>query len=70
MPSPFAIQDQDVAEAVAHHQIQKSRTIAGDHREPGGIVADRDAEGVLERAIPERCIDPDLPGVFHQHGEI
>ncbi len=69
-PVALAFQDQHVAEAVAHQQVQETGTVPRYHGEPGGLVADRDAEGVLEGAVPVPGVDPELAGVFHQHGQI
>ena len=66
----LAVQDQYVAKAVAHEQVQKTGTVARNHGQPGGLVADRNAERVAERAIPVPGIDPDLAGVLHQYGQI
>ena len=69
-PVALAFQGQHVAEAIAHQQIQEPVAAARNHGEPGGLVADRDAERVAEGAIAVAGIDPELAGVLHQHGQV
>ena len=65
-----AREDQDVAEAVAHQQVEQPGPAARCQRQPGGVFADRDAEGVLECPIAVAGVDPDLARVLHQYGQV
>ena len=69
-PVALAFQGQHVAEAVAHQQVQETVPAARNHGQPGGLVADRDAERVAEGAIAVAGIDPELAGVLHQDGQV
>ena len=65
-----ALEEEHVAKAVAHEKIQEPRAVSRDDRQPGGIVADSDREGMLKRTISATRKDPDLVGIFHEYGEV
>src|SRR5262249_25230786 len=69
-PVTLPLEDQDVAEAVADEQVEEARPRPRHDREPGGLVANRDAKGVAEVPVPVPRVDPHFAGIFHEHGKV
>ncbi len=70
MPSPLPSRISTSPKPLPTSRSSSPGAVARHHGQPGGLVADRDAERVPERAVAVAGVDPDLARVLHQHGQV